>query len=107
TASFVSYPHVISDGSITPGQHASFLGPSHDPFFIAHDPAAADFRLPELSLPANLNPRRLESRREVQRLIDSTAQMLETSPRPRAVDAHYERALNLLTSPRFRQAFDL
>jgi hypothetical protein len=33
--------------------------------------------------------------------------MLETSPRARAVDAHYERALNLLTSPRFRQAFDL
>lgn len=107
TASFVSYPHVISDGSITPGQHASFLGPSHDPFFIGQDPSAADFRLPELSLPANLNPRRLESRREVQRLIDSTAQMLETSPRARAVDAHYERALNLLTSPRFRQAFDL
>jgi len=22
----VSYPHVISDGSVTPGQHASFLG---------------------------------------------------------------------------------
>src|SRR5205085_8263862 len=27
TPTFVSYPYVISDGSITPGQHASFLGP--------------------------------------------------------------------------------
>src|SRR5262245_46289646 len=26
---FVSYPHVISDGSVTPGQHASFLGKAH------------------------------------------------------------------------------
>jgi hypothetical protein len=107
TASFVSYPHVISDGSITPGQHASFLGQAHDPFFISLDPNAADFRLPELSLPANLNPRRLQDRREVQRLIDTTAAMLETSPRARGIDAHYERALGLLTSPRFRRAFDL
>src|SRR3954453_5147440 len=28
---FVSYPHVIADGSVTPGQHASFLGKAHDP----------------------------------------------------------------------------
>src|SRR5207247_2221573 len=28
---FVSYPYTISDGSITPGQHASFLGKAHDP----------------------------------------------------------------------------
>src|SRR5437588_10430775 len=40
TPTFVSYPHVISDGSITPGQHASFLGPQYDPFFIREDPNA-------------------------------------------------------------------
>src|SRR5437879_2071463 len=38
---FVSYPYVIRDGSITPGQHASFLGKSHDPFFISQDPNTA------------------------------------------------------------------
>ena len=54
TPTFVSYPHVIADGSITPGQHASFLGQEHDPFFVGQDPSADDFRLPELSLPANL-----------------------------------------------------
>src|SRR5262245_20890427 len=85
TASFVSYPHVISDGSITPGQHASFLGQSHDPFFIAQDPNAVDFRMPELTLPANLNPRRLEERREVLRLIDRSTEVLETSARARGI----------------------
>ena len=49
---FVSYPHVLRDGSLTPGQHASFLGKTHDPFFIGQDPNSADFRLPELSLPS-------------------------------------------------------
>ena len=107
TASFVAYPHVISDGSITPGQHASFLGQGHDPFFIALDPNSADFRLPELSLPANVDPRRLQDRREALRLIDRSTEMLEISPRARGIDAHYERALTLLTSPGFRQAFDL
>lgn len=107
TASFVSYPHVLNDGSNTPGQHASFLGPQHDPFFIGQDPNTPDFRLPELSLPANLNPRRLEDRRDVQRLIDASADLIETSPRARGLDTYYERALALLTSPRFRNAFDL
>ena len=52
---FISYPHVIADGSITPGQHASFLGKGHDPLFIPQDPNAKDFAMPELSLPANLS----------------------------------------------------
>src|SRR5436305_4605627 len=35
---FISYPYLIRDGAVTPGQHASFLGKSHDPFFFAQDP---------------------------------------------------------------------
>src|SRR5262245_47899803 len=51
---FVSYPYVIRDGSITPGQHASFLGKAHDPLFVSQDPNDPSFRLPELSLPASI-----------------------------------------------------
>jgi hypothetical protein len=105
--SFVSYPYVIRDGSITPGQHASFLGPGHDPFFISQDPNSADFRLPELSLPDNLDPQRLADRREVMRLIDQSTELLEISARARGLDAHYQRALTMLTAPSFRRAFDL
>jgi hypothetical protein len=104
---FVSYPHVLRDGSITPGQHASFLGKSHDPFFISKDPNSSDFRLPELSLPANLSIERLENRREVQKLIDRQAELLEFSSTARGIDAAYERAISMLTSPRVRKAFDL
>ncbi len=38
---FVSYPHVIRDGSITPGQHASFLGKAHDPLLVHRGPERA------------------------------------------------------------------
>jgi hypothetical protein len=107
TPTFVAYPHVISDGSITPGQHASFLGQTYDPFLITLDPNSVDFRLPELSLPANLNPQRLENRRAVMDLIDRSTRVLEVSARARGMQAHYQRAVSLLTSPSFRRAFDL
>jgi hypothetical protein len=42
----ISYPHVIRDGSITPGQHASFLGKAHDPFLFTQDPNSSEFALP-------------------------------------------------------------
>src|SRR5438128_73158 len=63
---FVSYPYTIRDGSVTPGQRASFLGKAHDPFFFVADPNGPDFALPELSLPADLPVGRLEERRELQ-----------------------------------------
>jgi hypothetical protein len=104
---FASFPHVIRDGSVTPGQYASFLGKAYDPLFIGRDPNRPDFRLPELSLPANLSAGRLASRQEVLRLIDSQTELLETSARARGIDEHYHKALTMLSSPAVKRAFDL
>jgi hypothetical protein len=106
-ASFVAYPHVISDGSITPGQHASFLGKSHNPLFINEDPSKPDFRLPELSLPEGVSPGRLESRTEILKLIDAQTDLLEQSAVAKGVDESYRRAIGLLTSTKFKEAFEL
>lgn len=104
---FVAYPHTISDGSITPGQHASFLGKGHDPLFINQDPNSPDFRLPELSLPDNLSLERLGNRREMLRLIDRQSELLDFSAKARGIDAHYDRAITMLSSPAIKKAFDL
>src|SRR5260221_421555 len=104
---FVAYPHVIADGSITPGQHASFLGKAHDPLFIAQDPNSPNFSLPELSLPANLSVERLEARRELQKLIDAQSHLLDHSAAARGLDDYYARALAMLNSSRLRNAFNL
>lgn len=104
---FVAYPHVISDGSITPGQHASFLGKAHDPLLFTEDPASPDFRLPELSLPAGLAIDRLHRRRELQQLIDRQTRLLESSAEAQGFDTYYDRAIHLLTSDKVRRAFDL
>ncbi len=104
---FVSYPHVLRDGSVTPGQHASFIGKAHDPLLVLKDPNSAEFRLPELSLPANLSLERLENRREVLRLIDRQSELLEFSATARGIHENYEKAISMLASPRVKTAFDL
>ena len=104
---FVSYPHTIRDGSITPGQHASFLGKAHDPLFFTEDPNSESFKLPELSLPANLPLDRLARRREMQKLVDRQARLLEISGEARGFDEYYDRAIGMLTSDKVKQAFDL
>jgi len=103
----VAYPYVIRDGSVTPGQHASFLGKEHDPLLFTQDPNSANFKLPELSLPANLTYERLEQRRELQKLIDEQARLLDISATARGLDAYYDKALAMLHSERLRKAFDL
>ena len=104
---FVSYPHVLRDGSVTPGQHASFLGKMYNPLLITQDPNAADFKLPELGLPAGLSLDRLESRRQVQKLIDQQTELLEFSVTAQGIDKFYDKALTMLTSPKVKEAFDL
>jgi uncharacterized protein (DUF1501 family) len=104
---FVSYPYVMRDGSVTPGQTASFLGKPFDPFFVGQDPASAEFRLPELSLPASMPLERLDDRRGLLRMIDKQGELLEASATARGIDAFYDRALTMLASPKVKRAFDL
>ena len=104
---FVSYPHTISDGSVTPGQHASFLGKMHDPFFFKEDPNASNFRLPELTLPNDLDLTRMQRRRQLQQLVDQQAHLLDRSLEARGFDDYYGKAISMLTSSEVRAAFDL
>jgi hypothetical protein len=103
----VSYPYLIRDGAVTPGQHASFLGKAHDPFFFSQDPNSPDFALPELSLPSDMSIGRLEERRELQQVIDRQSRLLDYSATARGMDDYYGKALAMLNSTRLRDAFNL
>ena len=103
---YISYPHVLRDGSVTPGQTASFLGKAYDPFFVGRDPNLADFRLPELNLPAETSLERLDDRRGLLRMLDEQSE-LGWSSTARGIDAFYDRALAMLGSPKVKAAFDL
>jgi len=103
----VALPWVIGDGTITPGQGASFLGKMHDPLWVTRNPNKPDFKLPELSLPAGVTYERLMHRRSIQKMIDRQSSLLEHSAQARGMDAYYEKALTMLDSPKLREAFNL
>jgi hypothetical protein len=103
----VSFPHVISDGSVTPGQHASFLGKNHDPMLVLQDPNSPAFALPELSLPKDIPWERMQARRELMKLVDQQARMIEHSATARGFDGYYEKAMAMLQSTKLREAFNL
>ena len=105
--SFISFPHVIRDGSVTPGQHASFMGKTYDPFFIGQDPNSADFNLPELVLPSGINPERIANRKEMMSIIDAETKILEKSSKAKGIQDNYDRAHDMLTSKSIRTAFDI
>jgi hypothetical protein len=105
--SFVAYPFVLRDGSITPGQHASFLGRQHDPMFFQEDPNSPDFRLPELTLPGTLSLQRLDNRHNLLQQLDAQSDALETSATAQGLETYYNRAFGMLASARLRDAFDL
>lgn len=104
---FVTYPHVVADGSRTPGQAASFLGKKHDPLFVPRSPNDPNFQLPELSLPNNLSMDRLQARRGLQEIVDRQSRLLDHSAEARGLDAYYRNAIAMLNSERIRRAFDL
>jgi hypothetical protein len=104
---FVSFPYVIRDGSITPGQRATFLGKEHDPLLVTEDPAKPNFHLPALSLPEGVSSDRLANRRAMQQFVNRQANWLDTTVEAQGLDSYYQRALSMLTSSRVRDAFDL
>ncbi len=102
----ISYPHIIADGSATPGQHASFLGKKHDPLLVLQDPNSSGFSLPELSLPQGVTFERMQARRELQQLVDAQSRLMDSAA-ARGMDGYYERAMSMLQSPKLRDAFNL
>ena len=94
-------------GNMPHGQDAGFLGKSRDPFVLNADPSKADFRVPDLLPPADIGEARLERRKKLREVIEGTMKNFEASPEAQLMDANFEAAYRLMTSPLAREAFDL
>lgn len=104
---FVAFPHVVRDGSITPGQHASFLGKRFDPFYFGSDPNSSSFALPELELPRNVDLERLTKRRGLLEIVDAQLGLKQQSAIASGMDEFQQQALGILASPGLKQALDI
>jgi hypothetical protein len=99
--------HPAAPGGQAPGQHGGWLGPAYDPLLATGDPNSPTWQLPALQLQRGVTPERLQSRFQLLQQIDQQRQTFDQLPRPAAMTAHQAKALDLLASPKVREAFDL
>jgi hypothetical protein len=100
---------VSASNHIFPGFFAGILGHNYDPMFIAQDPSKPGFQpLPSAEGPAAA----WRTRRGLLATLDTAAGLRRrlagsTAPVVRELDTFHERALELVTAPAARRAFDL
>jgi hypothetical protein len=99
---YVAVPH-LRGGTDNFFHYATYLGGRANPFITESDPNLPEFRVRNLTYPAEVTFDRLENRRH---LVETVDQMRQTSERPLAdLGAHYQQAFDLLTSTRVTTAF--
>jgi len=105
---FVQIPHLAFDQVYKcPGQWAGFLGKRYDPLIAVGDPDHADYRVDEMSLPADVDLARLEDRRSLLEVLDRQIRLRENAGPLHGMDAFASRAFGILSSPDTKRAFDL
>jgi Protein of unknown function (DUF1501) len=85
---------------------AAYLGQATTPFTVAGDPAEPKFGVQNLSIPAELADK-LHDRRTLLAKLDTARRELDSSGAMSAMDAFSRKAVELVTSPKARDAFDL
>jgi hypothetical protein len=107
-------PHVVlpekmgrTGGNLPHGQEAGFLGKQHDPFVLNADPSTKDFKVPDLLPPSDLPALRTDRRQKLRQLVDDQVKKFEASAQAKLMDANFEQAYRLMTSPTAREAFAL
>lgn len=85
---------------------AAFLGERYESF-KSGDPSKGDWKVPNLSLLADVPQDRLNRRKGMLNAIDSLARRVEASDQLASMDTFYQRATQMILSPEAREAFDL
>jgi hypothetical protein len=94
-------------GNLPNGQAGGFLGKAHDPFALMADPSQPNFKVPDLLPPPEIGEARLERRRRMRDVVDSTLKNFEATENAQLLDNNFQAAYRLMTSPQAREAFDL
>ena len=94
-------------GNLPHGQSAGYLGKQHDPFVLNADPAAPDFKVPDLLPPDYLSAVRAGRRQRMRQAVDGELAAFEKSPQAKQADDNFDLAYRLMSSPRARAAFAL
>lgn len=99
-------PRYVADSQNVYGGGGAGLGPAYLPFTVGGDPNSPDFKVGNLSLAPKMR-NRLDDRRTLLGSIDGLRREVDTSGLMDSMDQFNREAVELLTSERAREAFDL
>jgi hypothetical protein len=90
------------------GGSPGLLGLEHAAFEIAADPSADNFVVRDITPPSGITSERIEFRKKVLSRIDQLQRRGDLQPAAfAALDENYKTALNMITAPETKGAFDL
>ena len=111
---FVMMPRPLQESNVVnKGGTAGFLGRAYDPYYLF--PAGGDMDMSkmdnvsvdDLQLRPEVSATRLQNRGRLLEAIDAGMPALERATERYDLDSYYQTALNLISTGRARQAFDL
>ncbi|MBM4074512.1 MAG: DUF1501 domain-containing protein [Planctomycetes bacterium] len=100
---YISIPRLEAFGY----QGAVYLGKAFNPFEVGADPNAADFKVPNLSLPSGLKESSVSSRRKLLKTFDTLRRDIDKTGVMEGLDTFKAQALEMVAGERMRTAFDL
>lgn len=90
------------------GGTAGVLGLEHNPFTMNADPNAKNFVVRDITPPKGVSMDRVEQRKKMLAVIDDLQRECDLQPEAfEALDEHYKAALNMITAPETKRAFDI
>jgi hypothetical protein len=109
TPPYVLLPKPIgpTGGNLPHGHAAGYLGKTLDPFILNADPNDKAFQVPDLLPPDYVTAVRESRRRSLRAAIDGAVGAFESSADARLLDANFQGAFKLMSSPQARAAFEI
>jgi hypothetical protein len=101
-------PYIHLGGRLfaSPGVGGGVFGAACEPVMIPN-PLATQVQLPQFQLAADIPANRFQDRRALLGAVDRMRAQANTNPALERMDTFHRRAVNILTSSRVREAFDL
>ena len=104
---FVMLPRPTQESNVIgKGSTAGFLGAAYDPYYFYQDPNK-EIKLDDLTLRKEVSRERLQRRATLLKTVESQMPDMEKAVEKYALDSYYQKAFDLVSSGRARNAFDL
>jgi hypothetical protein len=98
---YIEVPEPMGPGG--PG----FYGAKYASFTIDNDPAQPDFEVRDLNVPRSIDDERFARRRRMLERAEALGASARATGRASTMSSYYEKAVDLVTSPEARKAFDV